>query len=407
MTMTARGSAPAYVVLLGRFMTNIGFFMVIPFLTIFVTQDAGMSSLQAGALFAVLEFTRRGLGIPAGWASDRFGAARMLTIGLLIEVFAYLAFVVAGRSFLFWIAAVALLGLGGSLNNNGARSLLATVNTGSAAINLSRYYVSINGAALIGPLIGTALLATGSAEAGFVVTAVLHLGFAVVSAILLRGVDQRIGTSAIRAADMGTALRDSHLMTYCALAVGGWFLITHYRIAMPLTIVDQQLPNSLVGLLTAANAALVMVTMVVIGKRLDKRGTLGHLDIFAMSSVVLGGGWLLCAFTGITPLAASVIVTTIGESMFCGVIDATVAGLAPVGRTGLYLGYSTMAWGVGGVLAGFSGGAFDLAKQHGALVLFWSGLALVGVLSAIGVRLARNWLAAAVEDRQAQVAVGS
>jgi len=94
---------------------------------------------------------------------------------------------VAGRSYAWWTVAVALLGLGGSLNNNGSRSLVAASKSGGVAANLSRYYVSINGAALIGPLIGTALLAGHVIRAGFLVAAGLHLVFAAATVFLLRG----------------------------------------------------------------------------------------------------------------------------------------------------------------------------------------------------------------------------
>lgn len=396
---TSQGNAPAYVVIIGRFMTNIGFFMVIPFLTIYITQDQGMSSFRAGLLFAILEFTRRGLGFLAGWASDRFGPARMLTLGLLIEVFAYLGFNGAGRSFALWALAVALLGVGGSLNNNGSRSLLAAVNSGETAINLSRYYVSINGAALIGPLIGTVLLASHHIAAGFIITAVLHLVFAAASAILLRAVP-RPDPTATRPADIAIALRDRALMLYCALAVGGWFLITQYRIALPLTIEHQKLPDSLVGILTAANAVVVMIAVSIIGHRVERRSTLGRIHVLSASALVLGGGWLLCAAGGIPPIVAAVIVTSIGESLFCGVIDVVVAGMAPPGRVGLYLGYSTMAWGIGGMLGGLVGGGFDLTARHGAVLVFWIVLAGVGVASAIGTYFARDLFVETVRRRR-------
>ncbi|MFD0385914.1 MFS transporter [Streptomyces stramineus] len=144
-----------------------------------------------------------------------------------------------------------------------------------------------------------------------------------------------------------------------------WFLITQYRIALPLTIVHQQFSSDLIGLLTAGNSALVIVVVMLIGKRVERRGTVGRLDVFALSTAVLGGGWLLCAVEGVGPLVAAVIVTSVGESLFCGVVDAVVAGLAAPGRIGLYLGYSTMAWGVGGMLGGLVGSGFDLAADHG------------------------------------------
>ncbi|MYS19377.1 Major Facilitator Superfamily protein [Streptomyces sp. DvalAA-14] len=397
-TEFADGRGPAYVVILGRFMTNIGFFMVIPFLAIYLSDNAGLSGLQIGALFAVLQFTRRGIGVLAGWASDRFGAARVLTLGLLIEAGAYLAFTGAGRFFWFWALAVALLGFGGSLNNNGSRSLVAASKSGGIAANLSKYYVSINGAALIGPLIGTALIASHHIRAGFVTAAALHLVFAAGTLVLLRGMPTP-APGAIRVDALIAGLRDRPLMLYCGLAVGGWFLITQYQIALPLTVVHQGLPAAAVGFLTAGNAVAVMITVTLIGSRVDRRGSVGRLDVLALSGVVLGGGWLLCVFGGLGPIVAAVVVTSIGESLFCGVVDANVAGLAPPGRLGLYLGYSTMAWGLGGVLGGVIGGGFDLAAQHGALSVFWFLLAAVGVGSAIGVRLGRSYFTAVLAQR--------
>ncbi|MCC9308313.1 MFS transporter [Kitasatospora sp. RB6PN24] len=399
-TEFAEGKGPAYVVILGRFMTNIGFFMVIPFLAIYLTRSDGFSSFQAGILFAVLQFTRRGIGVLAGWASDRFGASRVLTLGLLIEAAAYLAFPVIGRSFWLWAIAIALLGSGGSLNNNGSRSLVAASKAGGIAANLSRYYVSINGAALIGPLIGTALVAGHVIWIGFAVAAALHLAFSAATMVLLRGMPvPPIG--AIRLDAMVVGLRDRPLMLYCGLAVGGWFLITQYPVALPLTIVHQGLSPDLAGYLTSANAVAVMITVTLIGSRVDRRGTIGRLDILALSGVVLGGGWLICAFSGLGPIVAAVLVTSVGESLFCGVVDANVAGLAPPGCLGMYLGYSTMAWGLGGMLGGLIGGGFDLAANHGALPAFWVVLALLGVGPAIGVRLGRSYFATELKRREA------
>jgi hypothetical protein len=171
-------------------------------------------------------------------------------------------------------------------------------------------------------------------------------------------------------------------------------------VALPLTVVHQDLPPDLIGVLTAANAIVVMVTVALIGSRVQRRTPLGWLDLLSLSGLVLGGGWLLCAVGGLPPIVAAVVVTSIGESLFCGVIDAVIAGLAPAGRVGLYLGYSTMAWGLGGVLGGLIGGGFDVAAERGQLLLFWLVLALVGVGMAVGVPLLRRSIAEAIERRQ-------
>lgn len=403
MSRLSKGAGPLYVVMVGRLVTNIGFFMVLPFLLVYLTEYEGISAFQAGLLFAILQFTRRVLAVVAGWLSDRFGAVRILSLGLVVESTAYVSFTAAGRSFVMWALAVALLGFGGAMNNNGSRTVVAAGKAAASAVNLSRYYASINAAALIGPLIGTALLAAGLMRVAFLITAGLHLAFGAGSAIMLRGLRGN-GARPVRLREIVVAGRDRQLVAYCGLAVAGWFLISQYRIALPLTIVNQGLPGGWLGPLTAVNAIMCMIAVSVIGSRVAKRGTVTRLDVLSVSGVVLGGGWLLCAFGGVAPLVAAVIVTSIGESLFCGIVDAVIVTLAPEGCVGLYLGYSAMAWGIGGMLAGFTGGLFELLAKHGMLFAFWAGLAAIGIGAAAGTRLARGYFATAIEQRQSEKA---
>jgi DHA1 family multidrug resistance protein-like MFS transporter len=166
-------------------------------------------------------------------------------------------------------------------------------------------------------------------------------------------------------------------------------------------LLHQHLAPELIGPLTSVNAIVVMIAVTIIGKRAEQRGTIGRFDVLALGALVLGGGWLLCALTGLAPIIAAVIVTSIGESLFCGVVDAMAAQLAPAGSVGLYLGYSAMAWGVGGAIGGIIGGGFGLAAQHNELIVFWLLLALIGVASAVGTRLARPYITTAIEERTA------
>jgi MFS transporter, DHA1 family, multidrug resistance protein len=409
----SQGRGPVYVVVVGRFVTNVGMYFVLPFLAVYLVQDEGVSSLQAGILFAVLNFTRRGLGIPAGWASDRFGASRILVLGLVVEVAAYVAFY-AGSSFPAFLQAVALLGTGGSLNNMASRSLLATTRATSPStsdgsedegsdgvvVNFSLYYVMINVAALVGPLIGSVLLSNGLMALSFVLAALLHLLFAAGSAVLLRGIPPATTAGGGRSPrEMIDVLRDRHLVRYCLLAVGGWFLITQFHVALPLSIAHQGEPGGLVGPLIATNAVVVILTVWLFGKRLERRSTEGRLAVLSLSGVVMGVGWLCGAVDGVAALVVVVVVASVGEALFCGVVDAGMAGLAPPGRVGLYLGYSSMAWAAGGVLGSLVGGSLSWAARHDVLLLYWLVLASVGFVTAAGIRLSRDFLASAIARR--------
>jgi MFS transporter, DHA1 family, multidrug resistance protein len=392
-------TSPIHVVIAGRFITNIGLFMIVPFLTIYLTEYYRMASLKIGILFAILNFTRRGLGVLAGWASDRFGASRILVLGLLIEMVSYLSFTQARSSFVAWALVIALFGTGGSLNNIAARTLLAGGSRG-AAVNLSRYYVSINASALIGPLIGAALLAHRMLTAGFVAAAALQLAFAVVSSYLLRGMPRPDATVS-RASRMISALRDRRLVRYCTITIGGWFLITQFAVALPLTIVHQGQPVISQGPLTSANAIVGMAGLWLLGLRVEQIGTKGRLNVLSVSGLVLSGGWLICVFGGLLPIVIAVLMASAGEVLFCGVVDALAAALAPDGWVGLYLGYSALSWAVGGVLGSLVGGTFDIFQRHGVLPLYWAVLASFGLATALGIRLSRHTLSQAIEWRQA------
>lgn len=395
---------PAFVVVSGRFVTSIGFFLVVPFLTIYLTADVGMSVAEAGLLFAVLNFTRRGLGIPAGWASDRFGARQALVIGLLGEVAAYIGFAVA-TSFWPWLLAVSLLGAGGSLTSMGSRSLLASAPGQDPAISFSRFYVMVNAAALIGPLLGAVLIGHRLVWVTFAAAAALHFALAAFAWIVIpadaAGTPPAVGPAAVRSGALAEALRDRALIIYCCLTLGCWFFDAQFYVALPLTIEHQHMSAVVLGPLNAANALTVMVAVWLLGRWVTRRAALARLDVLAVSAVVQGGGWMLCAVSGLPPIVLAILVVSLGEALFMAVVDVIAAALAPAGRTGIYLGFSSMAWAIGAVLGSLTATAFGVAARHGALGVYWGVFAVIGLVTGLLVWAARRRLAAAVDLRAA------
>lgn len=404
LTMLVKDRGPAFVVVSGRFVTSIGFFLVVPFLTVYLTADLGMSVAEAGLLFAVLNFTRRGLGIPAGGVSDHFRASNALVIGLLGEVGAYIGFALA-TSFWFWLLAVSLLGSGGSLTSMGSRSLLASAPGKNPALSFSRYYVMINAAALIGPLLGAVLIAHRLVWIAFATAAALHFMLAVFAWAVLRGpavsAGPAVAPAPVRSGALASALRDRALLIYCGLTVGCWFFDTQYYVALPLTVEHQRLPAAVLGPLNAANALTVMIAVWFLGRWIARRGALRRLDVLAVSAVVLGAGWLLCIRNGLAPIVLAIVVVSLGEALFMAVVDVIVATLAPPGKTGIYLGFSSMAWAVGGVVGSLTGAAFGVATRHGLLTFYWALFALIGLVTGLLIWSVRRRLAGVIELRAA------
>jgi MFS family permease len=320
-----------------------------------------------------------------------------------------------------FVVAVALLGTGGSLNNMASRSVLATTREGGSVVNFSLYYVMINVSALIGPLIGTVLLADDHMRLSFLLAAALHLLFAAGSAVALRrppvpadadadatpdGVSGTAGAGGppaavapVGAAAMLGVLRDRHLVRYVLLTTGGWALITQFNVALPLALAHQGEPASRAGLLVALNALVVIVAVWLLGTRVERRTTDGRIAVLALSGLVLGAGWLWPAAGGVWSLVVAVVVASIGESLFCAVVDVLVAGMAPDGRVGLYLGYSSLAWAVGGVIGSLVGGCLAWAARHDALAAYWVLLAGPGFVMAVGTWRSRAFLREGVDGR--------
>ena len=371
---------PELVVMAGRFLTSTGYFLVVPFITIYLIGSLRMSPAQAGTLFAVLTVTRRGLGWPAGWFSTRFGARRSLVAGLLIESLAYLCFDLA-HSFLPWLLAVTLLGGGGSLNNMGTRAILAMARNQSRAVNFSRYYALINVAALIGPMIGAVMIARHLTALTFLAAGSLHLALGLYSLAVIpesAGADRAPGRPQLR-----NAFRDRAILLYSGLTIASWFSGTQYYVALPLTISHQRIPAAVLGPLNAANALAVIVALWFLGRRIERMTNLLRLRLFALSVAVQGAGWLACIVPGLLPIGVMLLVVSLGEALFMAVVDVLAAELAPPGYTAIYLSFTSMAWAVGGVMGGSAGALFSIASRHADLPLFWLALALPGIVCAL------------------------
>lgn len=385
-------------IVFGRLFTSIGYYLVIPFLTVYLVSELGASAAEAGLLFAVLTFARRGTAIPSGWASDRFGPATVLVTGLGIEAGAYLVFA-ASETVPVWTVAAALHGLGGSLINMGSRSILA--GGAGSAVHFSRYYVMINVAALIGPPAGGLLVERDLVRATFLTAAVLDVLFAVVVAVLLGRRRVTGPARTLRLADMASSLRDPDFLRFCAATLGCWCLLTQLYVALPLTATAQSFSPVDIGLLNAVNALVVIAATWRLGRWVERLDTDRRLRVIGAAGAVMGAGWWLCLLPGIVPLLAAVIVVSLGESLFVSVVDVLSAAFAPEGRTGLYLGTSTMSWAIGATAGSLASGvAFSRTDRAGASPVFWILLGLVGVVSTMLLLAQRDRFRAAVERAQ-------
>ncbi|MFF1251890.1 MFS transporter [Pseudarthrobacter sp. NPDC058329] len=168
---------------------NIGFYAVVPFLALVMSQDFGMTATAVGVVLGARVFSQQGLFLVGGMITDRFGPRRAMLAGCLVRISGYLTLAMAGSFPLFLLGAV-LTGMGGALFSPALESLVGRAeerrrNTSGKAPGLFAL-LAICGeiGAVAGPLVGALLLGLSFSWAALAGAAV----FAVMTGVLWRSV---------------------------------------------------------------------------------------------------------------------------------------------------------------------------------------------------------------------------
>ncbi|SIR90746.1 MFS transporter [Microbacterium sp. RURRCA19A] len=180
-------------VLLGtQLLFNVGFYAVVPFLALVLTRDFGLTALAVGLVLGIRTFAQQGLFLVGGVLADRFGARRVILLGCAVRVagFATLAAALLAPTpaLPLFVVGTVLTGLGGALFSPGLNVLIADAEArrpdagGRSRASLFAW-LSVTGelGAVIGPLVGAALLG-----AGFVVVALSGAAFFTAIGLFLR-----------------------------------------------------------------------------------------------------------------------------------------------------------------------------------------------------------------------------
>lgn len=112
-----------HVVLFGTLLTRSAFFMIWPFLAIFLYQDYGLGATVIGTLLAVAMVSGALSSIYTDWLSDRFGCRRLVLAGALLSALSFLLFIKADSVFWFGLA-VAGVSVGCSLLESTCKVLI-------------------------------------------------------------------------------------------------------------------------------------------------------------------------------------------------------------------------------------------------------------------------------------------
>ncbi len=374
--------------LIDQGLTNAGFFMLFPLLTVYLTRDLGFDATSAGLVLGMRQLIQQGAAPLGGALSDRVGYKPAILAGFVIRIVGFLVYAVSTDP-VGIVTATVVTALAGSFFDPPARAALAHLTPererqGVYAAGGTANWIG----QVVGPLVGAVLLPFSftwvclAAASAFLIAAIQA------AVVLPSGMRGDVGTATIWVS-IRAALRDGEFARFTALLLGYFFLATQVVITVPI-LTSRLAGPSAIGLVFAIQAGLSMVLQVPVARWVSRR--IGPIQQMVLAMVLLAVGFGGYGFVRDFPqLALSTVVVALGQILVAPVQPVVTARLAG-GRGGAYFGVGALALAVGGSLGAATGGMLmDLGDRLDAPWVPWMAMAAIGLVTALGyVRLSRD-----------------
>ena len=314
-------------------------------------DEFGMSKGQAGVLVAAYALGALVFGLPGGVAAARLGAKRAVLTGLVLMGLASLGFAFVGS---FWglFAARFVQGAGSAFTWAGALAWLLAV---APRERRGELLGTAMGAAVFGALFGP-VIGAAAAVLGRGVVFVALSGLAVVLGAWALRLEDAPGAEQSTEA-LGAALRNRRFVAGLGLMALPALLFGILSVLGPLHLSDAGWGAAAIGGVWLVGAALESIEGPLVGRLIDRRGSLFPVRISLAAGTVLS---IALAFGG-RPLvyAPLIVVASLAYAMLFTPAFALLAdGADAVGLAqGMAFGLMNAAWATGAVAGPAAGGA--------------------------------------------------
>lgn len=383
--------------LLSEFGLNLGFFMLIPFLTEHL-QALGLSAGMIGLVLGLRNLSQQGLFLIGGALGDRVGYKRVMVIGCFLRTIGFFLFGFL-TSLPGMITAAFLSGFASALFTPAMKAYTAyeTKKRRSEVFSLSGISSQIG--ALIGPLVGMALLRIGFYAAAYASAMVFFLwGVWLVQTLPnRRGNRDGFGnTSEDWKQGWKNALTNRPFILF-SLALSGYaVLFNQLYFGLPLEMGRRTGSNSGAGILFALSSLLVISGQTRVASFCKARWRLP--SVISLGLGVMGLSFLpLVLFPRFQasnliwnqlPVLLATALLTLGMMVSFPFVMEMIPVLGKERHLGIYYGLFYLVWGVGGAIGNLAAGSlFDLSAALRLEALPSTMMIAIGGLSAAGITM--------------------
>jgi MFS family permease len=369
---------------------NIGFYLLIPYLATHLTENLGMSAALVGVVLGVRNLSQQGLFIIGGSASDRLGARGVIIAGCALRTVGFGLFAL-GDGLAVLLAASVLSGLAGALFNPAVRAYLAQEAGERKAEAFALFNVFATTGALIGPLLGSALLLVDfrtSALTAAGIFAVLTVAQALV--LPARRVEASGGGVL---GDWREVLGNRAFLAFALAMVGMFTLENQLYLLLPAGAREAIGWDGAAGLVflvgTLANLALQLRITTALKSRGDRgRWIATGLAVMGLAFVppALGARAAPSGWFDAVPVLLGALLLYLGIMVASPFVMELIPRFGRPELTGTYFGIfyvvSGVAAAVGNAVVGW---AMDAGQGSGRGWLPWVCCAVLGLVSATGI----------------------
>jgi MFS family permease len=364
---------------------NTGFYLLIPYLATHLTENLGLSAAVVGIVLGVRNLSQQGLFIIGGSASDRLGARGVIIAGCALRTLGFALFAL-GDGLAVLLAASVLSGVAGALFNPAVRAYLAQEAGENKAEAFALFNVFATTGALIGPLLGSALLLVDfrtSALTAAGIFAVLTVAQALV--LPARKVEPSGGGVL---GDWREVLGNRAFVAFALAMVGMFTLENQLYLLLPDGARKATGWDGAAGIVFLVGTVANLALQLRITKRLKSSGNRSRW--IAVGLAVMGLAFLPPAFAaGVVPVLAGALLLYLGIMIASPFVMELIPRFGRPELTGTYFGIFYVVSGVAAALGNtVVGWAMDTGERGGHPWLPWICCALFGLASAGGV----TWL---------------
>ncbi|WP_327582337.1 MFS transporter [Nonomuraea sp. NBC_00507] len=370
---------PIRLLMVNQLTINIGFYMLMPYLATYLTEDLGLAVWVTGLVLGVRNLSQQGMFLVGGSLADRVGYKPMILAGLVLRTvgFAMLGLVEAVPAL---IVASALTGLAGALFNPAARAYLAQEAGERKVEAFAVFNVFYQCGILAGPIIGLLLVEA----AAFQVTCLVAAGlFAVLAVAQVKALPERRGNAEgglIK--DWREVVSNRPFLLFAMVMTGSYVL--NFQIYLSLPIEARQAAGGELGvaLLFALSGGVAAFGQVGLTRLVKERW--GPEQAMERGLWLMGAGFLPLAVplpegAALAAVLVTVVLLTLGTMIVYPFEMTAIARFGGDRLVGTYYGcYNTIS-GLG-IAAGNLGigAALDAARSLALPALPWWGLLGLG-----------------------------